>query len=54
VINEEMKIAAARTLAGIVIEPVPERILPDPLDKTVGIRIGEAVAEAARRTGVCR
>ncbi len=54
VINEEMKIAAAQTLASIVIEPVPERILPDPFDKTVGIRIGEAVAEAARRSGVCR
>jgi len=54
VVNEAMKIAAAQTLASIVIEPVPERILPDPFDKTVGIRIGEAVAEAARRTGVCR
>ena len=31
-----MKVAAARTLAEIVIEPVPERIFPDPLDKTVG------------------
>jgi len=54
VINEEMKIAAAQTLAAIVIEPVPERILPDPLDKSVGFRIGEAVAAAARASGVCR
>ncbi|MGH7897802.1 MAG: malic enzyme-like NAD(P)-binding protein, partial [Candidatus Binatia bacterium] len=54
VVNDEMKIAAAQTLAAIVIEPVPERILPDPLDKSVGYRIGKAVAEAARRTGVCR
>jgi malate dehydrogenase (oxaloacetate-decarboxylating) len=54
VINEEMKIAAAQTLASIVIEPVPERILPDPLDKSVGLRIGEAVAAAARASGVCR
>jgi malate dehydrogenase (oxaloacetate-decarboxylating) len=54
VINEEMKVAAAQTLASIVIEPVPERILPDPLDKTVAIRIGDAVAAAARETGVCR
>jgi malate dehydrogenase (oxaloacetate-decarboxylating) len=54
VVNEEMKVAAARTLAEIVIEPVPERILPDPLDKTVGTRIGEAVAAAARKSGVCR
>jgi malate dehydrogenase (oxaloacetate-decarboxylating) len=54
VINEEMKIAAARTLASIIIEPVPERILPDPLDKSVGFRLGEAVADAARKAGVCR
>jgi len=54
VINEEMKVAAAQTLASIVIEPVPERILPDPLDKSVGFRIGEAVAAAARQSGVCR
>ena len=53
-INEEMKVAAAQTLAAIVIEPVPERILPDPLDKTVAYRIGEAVAGAARSSGVCR
>ncbi|HUE39999.1 MAG TPA: NADP-dependent malic enzyme [Candidatus Binatia bacterium] len=54
VINEEMKVAAAQTLAAIVIEPVPERILPDALDKTVAYRIGEAVAGAARSSGVCR
>jgi len=54
VINEEMKVAAAQTLAAIVIEPVPERILPDPLDKSVGFRIGEAVAKAAKESGVCR
>jgi len=54
VINEEMKIAAAQTLAALVIEPVPERILPDPLDKMVPYRIGEAVADAARTSRVCR
>jgi len=54
VVNEEMKVAAARTLAAIVIEPAPERILPDPLDKSVAYRIGEAVADAARSSGVCR
>lgn len=54
VINEEMKVAAARALADIVLEPTPERILPDPLDKSVAYRVGEAVAEAARRSGVCR
>jgi malate dehydrogenase (oxaloacetate-decarboxylating) len=54
VINEEMKIAAAQTLAAMVIEPVPERIIPDALDKTVGYAIGESVAAAARASGVCR
>jgi len=54
VINEDMKTAAARALADYVIEPTPERILPDPLDHLVAHRVGEAVATAARRTGVCR
>jgi len=54
VINDNMKIAAAQALAGYVIEPTPERVLPDPLDKRVATQIGSAVAEAARRTRVCR
>lgn len=54
VINQEMKVAAAQALAATVLEPTPERILPDPLDKSVAYRVGEAVAEAARRSGVCR
>jgi malate dehydrogenase (oxaloacetate-decarboxylating) len=54
VINAEMKVAAAQALAKSVLEPTPERILPDPLDKSVASRIGAAVATAARRTGVCR
>jgi malate dehydrogenase (oxaloacetate-decarboxylating) len=54
VVNEPMKIAAAEALASYVIEPTPERILPDPLDKQVALRIGRAVANAARDSGVCR
>ena len=54
VVNETMKIAAAEALASYVIEPTPERILPDPLDKQIALRIGRAVATAARDTGVCR
>ena len=54
VINDEMKVTAAEALASMVLEPTPERVLPDPLDKRNGYKIGEAVAEAARRTGVCR
>jgi malate dehydrogenase (oxaloacetate-decarboxylating) len=54
VINAEMKVAAAQALAGAVVEPTPERVLPDPLDKGVAYRIGDAVAAKARETGVCR
>jgi malate dehydrogenase (oxaloacetate-decarboxylating) len=54
VVNQDMKIAASEALAAYVIEPTPERILPDPLDKQVALRIGRAVAAAARATGVCR
>jgi malate dehydrogenase (oxaloacetate-decarboxylating) len=54
VVNADMKVAAALALAGAVLEPTPERILPDPLDKSVASRIGDAVAAAARRSGVCR
>ncbi|MFQ5667044.1 MAG: NADP-dependent malic enzyme [Candidatus Binatia bacterium] len=53
-INDDMKVTAAQALAAAVIEPTPERILPDPLDKTIASRIGTAVAASARRTGVCR
>ncbi len=54
VVNDEMKVAAAQALAATVIEPTPERVLPDPLDRTVAHKIGLAVADAARRSGVCR
>jgi malate dehydrogenase (oxaloacetate-decarboxylating) len=54
VISEEMKVAAAQALAEIVLEPTPERVLPNPLDKSVAYRVAEAVAEAAKKTGVCR
>ena len=54
VVNEEMKIAAAEALAEYVIEPTPERIIPEALDKQVALRVGKTVADAARRTGVCR
>jgi len=54
VVNDEMKVSAAKALAAAVIEPTPDRVLPDPLDKQLAYRIGAAVADAARRTGVCR
>jgi malate dehydrogenase (oxaloacetate-decarboxylating) len=53
-INAEMKLAAARALASAVVEPSPERVLPDPFDKRVHYRIADAVAAAARHNNVCR
>jgi malate dehydrogenase (oxaloacetate-decarboxylating) len=42
-ITEEMKIAAAKSLAACVDEPTAERVLPDPLDLTVPPRVAAAV-----------
>ena len=55
-INDEMKIAAANAIAGIVsdAELNPEYILPDAFDKRVGPAVAAAVAQAARDTGVAR
>ncbi len=44
-ISDEMKITAAHALAETVAEPTPDRILPDPLDKTVAPRVARAVSE---------
>ncbi|GIW40010.1 MAG: malate dehydrogenase [Candidatus Binatia bacterium] len=54
VVNDEMKLEAARALADYVLEPTPERVLPDPLDREVARHVGRAVARAARASGVCR
>lgn len=55
-INEEMKMAAAHALAGLVSdeELSQDYIIPQAFDERVGPAVGEAVAEAARRTGVAR
>ena len=55
-INDEMKIAAANAIAGIVSDEElnPEYILPDAFDKRVGPAVAAAVAQAARDTGVAR
>ena len=55
-INEEMKLAAAAALAGLVSreELSPDCIIPDPLDPRVVPAVAKAVAEAARRTGAAR
>ncbi len=69
-INEDMKIAAARALAALAREDVPdsvlsaygltalkfgrEYIIPKPLDPRVLLWVAPAVAEAAMRSGVAR
>ena len=69
-INEQMKIAAARALAALAKEEVPDAVLraygletlrfgpdyllPKPLDPRVPLRVAPAVAEAAMATGVAR
>ena len=46
-IDGVMKLAAAHALATAVEEPTAERILPEPLDRTVPPRVAEAVRRAA-------
>ncbi len=55
-INDEMKIAAARALAGLIgdAELSPDYIIPKAFDPRVGKAVAAAVAEAARRSGVAR
>lgn len=69
-INEEMKLAATKALAGLAKEPVPpevlkaygltelrfgpEYIIPKPLDPRLISRVASAVARAAIETGVAR
>ncbi len=69
-INEEMKMAAARALAALAKEPVPEGVLraygltslefgqeyviPKPNDPRVALWVAPAVAEAAMKSGVAR
>ena len=54
-INEEMKAAAAQALADLVGDKLSASyILPEALDPRVCPAVAEAVAQAARRTGVAR
>ena len=54
-INEEMKVAAAEALAGLVGDELSEEyIIPAAFDPRVGPAVAKAVAEAARRSGVAR
>src|SRR5437660_5269029 len=55
-LNDEMKIAAARAIAGCVSrsELGPEYIIPSVFNKHVAAEVAEAVARAAHRTGAAR
>ncbi len=55
-INEEMKVAAAEALAGLISEEdlSEDYIIPKAFDPRVGPAVAKAVSEAARRTGVAR
>ena len=52
-INEDMKVAAAHAIAGLAADGLSEEyIRPDALDKRVAPAVAEAVALAAKKTGV--
>lgn len=55
-INDEMKIAAARAIAGFVTDDKlsADYIIPSALDRNVASAVAKAVADAARKTGVAR
>jgi malate dehydrogenase (oxaloacetate-decarboxylating) len=55
-INEEMKVAAAHAIAGIITEGElhPEYIVPSVFDKRVAEAVSRDVEDAAYRTGVAR
>ena len=55
-INEEMKLAAAYAISGLISDDElnAEYILPAAFDERVGPAVAKAVAEAARKSGVAR
>ena len=55
-INDEMKLAAAEALAGLISDEElnEDYIIPKAFDPRVGKAVAKAVAEAARKTGVAR
>ncbi len=55
-INEEMKLAAANAIAGIITEEElhPDYIIPSVFDRRVGEAVAREVEEAAYQTGVAR
>ena len=55
-INDEMKVAAAYAIAGLVSDEElnADYIIPNPFDKRVAAAVAKAVSEAAVKTGVAR
>lgn len=55
-INDEMKIAAAKAIAGVIPdnELTPDYIIPDSFNEKVKPAVAQAVAQAAKDTGVAR
>jgi malate dehydrogenase (oxaloacetate-decarboxylating) len=55
-INDKMKIAAAKAIAGLITdeELTADYFIPDPFDPRVGKAVAAAVAQAARESGVAR
>ena len=55
-INEEMKMAAAYAIAGLVSdeEPRPDYIMPPSFSMTAHAKVAEAVKKAAIESGVAR
>ena len=55
-INENMKLAAAHAIAACVADEdlTVDFILPNAFDRNVSVKVAEAVAEAARKSGVAR
>jgi malate dehydrogenase (oxaloacetate-decarboxylating) len=53
-INEPMKVAASRAIAGLVENVSEDLVIPSPLDRRVVPAVAEAVARAAIETGVAR
>ncbi|MGV8175252.1 MAG: NAD(P)-dependent malic enzyme [Methanothrix sp.] len=53
-INEPMKVAASRAIAGLVESVSEDLVIPSPLDRRVVPAVAEAVARAAIETGVAR
>lgn len=55
-INEEMQIAAAYAIAGVVKpeELGPDLVIPSPFNREIAKAVAKSVAEAAKKTGVAR